>query len=360
MSAAGKLRMGVVGVGALGRHHARILRQLESVDLVAVADSAAERGRAVAEACSTRWFPDYRSLFGLVDAVTIAVPTAGHLSVATEFLERGIAAMVEKPLACNVAEAEAIVASAERGRMTLQVGHVERFNPATAAAQRLTGNPKYIRCERLSPYAFRSTDIGVVLDVMIHDIDLVLDLTGAPPAGVDAFGISILGENEDCVQARLTFANGCVADLTANRVNPTTRRTMQIWSERGCVNVDFASREVVRYSPHDRLLYAESPLARARRPGADIEEIKASIFGEYIHVERADVPAADALTAELASFADCVIHRRTPLVDGRAALTAMRVADRVLQSVAAHRWNGAAAGPIGPFLIGPASLPAAA
>jgi predicted dehydrogenase len=335
----------------LGRHHARIYSQLPSTELIAVADTSPERGRAVADACGTRWFSDYRQLFGQVDAVSIAVPTVSHHAVALEFLGRGIAAMVEKPLASTALQASEIVDAAERSGTTLQVGHVERFNPAFQEARRLVCNPKYIHCERFSPYAFRSTDIGVVLDMMIHDLDLALDLVGATPDKIEAFGVSILGENEDCAQARLTFANGCVADLAANRVSPATRRAMQIWSQTGCVSVDMASREVLRYAPTERLLAGERVLDRARQPAAEIDRLKAEIFTEYVRIERPAVSSADALTAELSSFVDCVIGCQTPIVDGRAALAAMRTAERVLQSIAAHRWNGAAPGPVGPFVI---------
>jgi predicted dehydrogenase len=346
-----RLRVGVVGAGALGRHHARIYSQLASTELIAVADTSPERGRAVAEACRTRWFADYRQLFDEVDAVSIAVPTFAHHEVALEFLARGIAVMVEKPLASTAAQGAEIVAAAERRRTTLQVGHVERFNPAYEEARRLVTNPKYIHAERFSPYAFRSTDIGVVLDMMIHDLDLVLDLVGAPLERVEAFGISILGENEDCAQARLTFANGCIADVSSNRVNPATRRVMQVWSAVGCVSLDFGSREVIAYAPSERLLGGESLLDRARRPGADIERLKAEIFTDYLRTERPTVPTSDALTAELSSFAECVTGGQTPRVDGRAALAAMQTAERVLQSIAVHRWNGTAAGPIGPFVL---------
>jgi predicted dehydrogenase len=345
-----RLRVGVVGAGALGRHHARIYSQLPSTELTAVADTSPERGQAVAEGCGSRWFPDYRELFGKVDAVSIAVPTQGHHAVALEFLGRGIAAMVEKPLATTAGQAAEIVAVAEHSGATLQVGHVERFNPAFEEARRLVRNPKYVHCERFSPYAFRSTDIGVVLDMMIHDLDLVLELADAPLEMVTAFGVSVLGENEDCAQARLTFTNGCIADLSASRICPSTRRVMQVWSETGCVAVDFASREVVHYSPGERLLGGDNVLDRARQPGVDIDRLKAQIFTDYVRIERPAVSKADALTAELSSFAECVIGRKSPIVHGRAALEAMEAAERVLESIAAHRWNGAAAGPVGAFV----------
>ncbi len=195
------------------------------------------------------------------------------------FSNRGIAVLVEKPLAANVVEAAALVATAARDTNDA-AGRPRRAVQSSGAGGPPIGRaPRYIRSERMSPYAFRSTDIGVVLDVMIHDIDLVFDLARSPLLDVEAFGVSILGENEDCVQARLRFENGCVADLAASRVHPTSRRSMQIWSESGCVSVDFLSREVVHYTPTDRLLHGESPLARARRPGADIEQLKSEIFG---------------------------------------------------------------------------------
>lgn len=355
-----KLRVGVVGVGALGRHHARIYSQLAGCELVGVADPSAERGRAAAEAAGCPWLADYRGLLETADAVSIAVPTFAHHAVASEFLNRGIAVLVEKPLASTLAQAAELVALALRAGATLQVGHVERFNPAAEAARRLTGPPKYIRAERTSPYAFRSTDIGVVLDVMIHDLDLVLDLVRSPLAEVSALGLTILGENEDCMQARLVFENGCVADLSANRVHPSTNRTMQIWSHRGCVAVDFAAREVVHYSPSERLRRGDSPLALSRQPGADVERLKSEMFGEFIRVERPEIPKIDALTAELASFADCVRNRRPPIVDGRAGLAAIQAADRILNAAAQHRWNGDAAGPVGPFLTLPPLRRAAA
>ncbi|MEX2287704.1 MAG: Gfo/Idh/MocA family oxidoreductase [Planctomycetaceae bacterium] len=344
-----RLKMAVVGVGALGRHHARILSELDSVELVAVAETNPVAGQAVAEKCHTRWVADYNELFGEIDAVSIVVPTFAHLAVASEFLSRRIPVLVEKPLAASIDHGERLVELAEQTGTLLQVGHVERFNPATAVAWSHCGSPKYIRAERVSPYAFRSTDIGAVHDLMIHDLDLVLDLVAAPVRSVEAFGISILGENEDSVQARVTFENGCIADLTANRVNPKSSRTMQIWSAEGTVTVDFTSREVVAYRPSEALLYGMSPLQRARQPGADVERLKSEIFGTFLKVERPAVPQTDALTAELESFVDCVRNERRPLVDGQTALRAMQLADQILASVHSHQWEGHAGGAIGPF-----------
>ncbi len=343
------MKMAVVGAGALGRHHARILSEFDDVELVAVAETNPQAGQAVAEACHTRWVADSRELLGQIDAVSIVVPTSAHLGVAVDFLRRSIPTLIEKPLAANVAEARQLVDLSQRYKTILQVGHVERFNPATQTAWKLCGQPKYIRAERLSPYAFRSTDIGVVHDLMIHDLDLILDLVKAPIRKVEAFGISILGDHEDTAQARIHFEDGCIADITASRVNPTAKRSMQVWSHSGCVNVDFGTREVVAYGPSQELLYGTSPLARSREPGADIAQLKTEIFGKYIEVHEPQVPPSDALTAELRSFVDCVRHGQSPLVGGSEGLAAMQAAEEVLISLATHQWDGKARGTIGQF-----------
>jgi len=344
-----KLRMAVVGVGALGRHHARILSELESVDLVAVADTRPEIGRDIAERCRTRWVADYHDILGEVDAVSIVVPTCEHLSVAADFLQRGLPVLLEKPLALNVEQGRILVKLAESRQTILQVGHIERFNAATQAAWPLVHAPKYIRAERWSSYPFRSMDIGVVHDLMIHDIDLVLQMVNAPLRRVEAFGIGIMGAHEDAVQARLFFENGCIADLSASRINPSPRRAMQVWSADGCVSIDFSNGEVIAYNHSDLLRYGTSPVERARQPGADIEQLKRDVFGTFIKLHRPVVEPQDALTAELRSFIDCVVEKKTPLVDGAQALQAMMVAGEVLDSVAAHQWDGHAAGAIGPF-----------
>jgi predicted dehydrogenase len=318
---------------------------MPDVALVAVADTQPHAAAAAAQLYGTRPVTDFRELLNQVDAVTVAVPTTAHRSVASEFLGRGIPVMVEKPLAGSLADATALVELAERHNALLQVGHVERFNPATTTAWSEVGRPKYVRAERLSTYTFRSTDIGVVHDLMIHDLDLVLDLVKNPVVSVEAFGIGLMGTHEDCVQARLRFANGCLADLTASRVSAVARRTMQIWSDRGCATIDFSSREVTCYSPTPALRYGPRPAELAQRPGADLESLKRDVFGRFIHVQNPEVLPTDALSAELHSFVTAVRDRSAPLVDGRQALEALVVCERILESVAAHSWDASAAGP---------------
>lgn len=348
-----RLRMVVVGTGALGRHHARILSQHPSVELVAVADCNADSAQAVAQSCGTRWVTDHRELLlaEQIDAAVIAVPTFAHRDVAGDFLRRRIPVLVEKPLASNFEQARELVELADERRTLLQVGHIERFNPAFQVAAPLIREPRYIRAERYSPYAFRSTDIGVVHDVLIHDLDLVLQLVASPlrrDGGVEAFGITILGGHEDCAQVRLRFENGCVADLSANRVSPETRRVMQVWCAGGCVQIDFTKREVLRFSPSDLLRFGPSPLEKAREPGANIDQLKQDVFGKYVQVDRPTVEAQDQLTSELSSFIDSVGNSRPVVVDGTQALDAMRVADEILTCISRHQWNGSTFGPEGP------------
>jgi predicted dehydrogenase len=346
-----RLNMAVVGVGALGRHHARILSGLDQVNLLAVADPNPAAGQAVADAVQTHWLADYRELFDdqfPLEAVCIAVPTTYHHRVAIEFLSRGIPTFVEKPLATTVPEAAELVDLADRQQTLLQVGHVERYNPATRAAFAVSNDPKYIHAERLSPFSFRSTDIGVVHDLMIHDIDLILSLVKSPVEKVEGFGVGLMGHLEDSVRARITFQNGCIADLIANRVNPFARRAMEIWSVSGRTLVDFTSREVVHYRPSETLLYGTSPIERAAQPGADIEQLKRDVFGTFLEVVKPTVGQEDALTSELESFIHAVLTETAPECGGRQALEAMLVADQVLRSVNSHRWDGHAEGLTGP------------
>lgn len=329
-----RLRMGVVGVGALGRHHARILSELDGVQLVAIAEPHEERGQDAAKKHHCEWVADYRDLIGRVDAVSVVVPTVGHRTVAGAFLEAGVAVLVEKPLASTLSEATELCELADRRGVVFQVGHVERFNPAWQAALPACKNPRYIRAERVSPFTFRSTDIGVVLDLMIHDLDLSLSLVDSPIDQVDAFGVGVMGGHEDAAQARIVFQNGCIADLSASRINPTAGRSFQVWSDAGCTLIDLHQRTVVRYAPSDALKFGPSPLELARQPGADMEQLKKDVFGRFIQQDEIPVFPGDALTAELASFAEAVRCESRPLVTGRDAWNAMHAADRVLASIA--------------------------
>jgi predicted dehydrogenase len=333
------IRMAVVGTGALGRHHARILAQMPGVELVAVADTNLAAAAETAARCQTTPTADYRALLGQVAAVVVAVPTSVHAAVARDFLTAGADVFVEKPIAGSVHEAREIVSLADRHKAVLQVGHVERFNPALAAARPFLGRARYIRAERFAPFSFRSTDIGVVHDLMIHDLDVVLDLVAVPVIDLQAFGTAIVSDLEDCVQARITFSDGTIADLAANRVSPVASRQMQIWGADGCVHIDFAARTVVRYAPGPALRFGGTLSERARQKGADIEKLKSEVFGSFIEVHRPAIVPCDQLTEELVAFTESVRTRTQPLVDGEIALKAMVVAERVLDRIAHPSWS---------------------
>lgn len=344
-----QLKVAVIGVGALGRHHARILAGLPQVELVAVADPNADMGQSVAEACGCDWTPDYRTLLRSIDAASVVVPTKAHFSVCSELLCRDIPLLVEKPLASTAAEGAELVRLATEHDLTFQVGHIERFNPAFQQLEQQVDGPKYIRAERLSPYAFRSMDIGAVHDLMIHDIELVLRLVGETPDRVEAFGATLVGGWEDVAQARLVFPSGCVADLTANRVCPGPKRWMQVWSERGVTDVDLGARKLTSFEPGRLLQQGQLPFELAMESPERIPDLKERIFGEFIATSEADGGAADALTAELSSFVDAVLARQPAVVDGQQGLRALQVAEQIVTAIEAHAWDGKTDGRVGPL-----------
>jgi predicted dehydrogenase len=338
--------MGVVGVGHLGKEHARILATLPEVQLVGVADANGPRVETVARSCATRPFTDYRALLPLVDAAVIAVPTSFHCDVARDFLTRGLPLLVEKPMARTVRQAEAMIELAQRHGTLLQIGHIERFNPAFEELLRHPLQPKFITCERYSGFTGRSTDIGVVHDLMIHDVDLVLALVRAPVHTVEALGVAVLGGNEDLAQARLTFENGCVVDLKASRVHPTPVRCMHVFGPEGFAGIDFARRRLTLMQPAEHLRQRQIDSRQA--DAATLASLKSELFGRHVQVQELDCNVGDQLTLELRDFIQCVRSGRQPRVDGGAGKDALAVAGRILDRLHAHAWEGTA-GPAGPW-----------
>lgn len=341
-----RIRVGVVGVGHLGQHHARNLSTITGVDLVGVADARFEQARKVADKHGTTPFADYREMLDKVDAVSVAVPTFLHREVAGAFLERGIPAMVEKPLATTLTEAEELVALAQSRGVVLQVGHSERFNPALTALESFRLRPKYITAERLGTYTFRSTDIGVVLDLMIHDIDLLLTQVSAPVRSVSAIGVSVFGDHEDIANARIEFEDGCVADLTASRASYQAVRKMRLYGAEGYVTLDFATKQGTIVRPSDLLRQGELELA-----GLDLTQpaaIKEHIFGKILRVDKITAEGREPLALELEDFVQAVRTGSKPKVTGEHGLRAIRLADQILRSLNSHAWEGRNDGPIGP------------
>ena len=351
------LRVGVVGVGHLGQHHARILAGIDGVELIGVADARPEQARAVAERFGTRAVENYRDLIGKVDAVSVAVPTALHREVAGAFLEVGAATMVEKPLAGSLAEAEELVALARSRGAVLQVGHIERFNPALGALDGMNLRPKFITAERLSTHTFRSTDIGVVLDLMIHDIDLVLSLVPTPVQSIQAVGVSVFGGHEDIANARIEFEDGCVVNLTASRASFQAARKMRLYGPEGYVSLDFATKQGTLIRPSDALRRGEIDL-----DGLDLSQpsaVKERVFGTILRVEKVQTEGREPLALELEDFVQSALGKKRPRVSGDDALRALRVADQVLRSLNAHAWEGIPDGPSGPHEVpGPGFDPA--
>jgi predicted dehydrogenase len=333
------LRVGVVGVGHLGQHHARILSGMREVELVAVADARIGQAQTVAAKCGTVALDDYRPLLDLVDAVTIAVPTVMHRDVALEFLNKGIATLVEKPMAASLSESEEMVAAASASGAVLQVGHIERFNPALTALETLPVRPKFVNAERLSTYTFRSTDIGVVFDLMIHDIDLLLSMVDAPVSSVAAVAVSLFGDHEDVANARVEFADGSVANLTASRASYSPSRKMRIWGAEGYASLDFAAKQATLVRPSEQLRRG-----RLELEGVDLSQpaaVREHLFGKILRVDRVQPDDQDQLTLELADFVRAARRQSHPKVSGEDALRAVRVADQILRCAETHRWDGA-------------------
>jgi predicted dehydrogenase len=335
------IRCGVIGVGRMGRHHARVYAQTPGVEFVGAADPSAERCQAVVAEWGGRTFVDASHLIDAgVDAVTIATPTVHHREAAEACLARGVACLIEKPLAPDVAEARAIADAAKRSGTPLQVGHIVRYDPVMRAIRAIEGlRPRFIEVDRVSPMTFRSVDVGVVLDMMIHDLDVLLMFMGCEPERVDANAVCVMGEAEDVCNARLTFPPDeagvrCVANVTASRLALKTERKFRVICEDAYVSTDFVKREgtVVRKTAND------AQLARVReqlKAGADLSSVN---YLEIVNVEPLNIGAEEPLRLQIEDFLAVVRGERAPLVDAEAGFAAVRTAERI---VASARANGA-------------------
>jgi predicted dehydrogenase len=342
-------RIAVVGVGHLGRIHAHKLASMPGVDLVAVVDSDEKRREEVAGELGTRAAKSHLELTGDVDAAIVATPAKTHYRIAKELLERRIHTFVEKPLTTRLPEADHLVDLAEDRGMILQVGHVERFNPAWGNVKQHIEDAKYIEARRTGGFTFRAVDVGVVLDLMIHDIDLVLQMADSEIIDVDAFGVAVLGRHEDIAQARLRFANGCVADLCASRMCPTASRTMNIFCPTMFAKIDFANHSMETIRPQDDIAHRRFQLnALTDRQRQAVED---QLFETVLQRTQMEIGQSDALSDELRDFLDCVRHEGTPQVTGADGRNAIAVAETIIEQVAMHRWTANIAGPSGPLAL---------
>ena len=238
-----RVKVGVAGVGHMGKEHARIYSELQEAELVGVHDSNPDTARKIAAKCKTRAFGSLEEMVDAVDAASIVTPTTTHLAIAEPFLKRGKHVVVEKPIAMNTEEARKLVDLAEKHGAKLAVGHVERFNPVLVALEERLGRPRFIEAHRLSPYPGRSTDIGVVMDLMIHDLEIILHLVRSPVTSVDAVGVPVLSKGEDIANARIRFANGCVANLTTSRISPEKLRKIRVFQDDAYLSLDYMKQE---------------------------------------------------------------------------------------------------------------------
>lgn len=296
----------VIGVGYLGKFHAEKYAASEKVKLVAVVDIDEKRGNEVGGSVGVPALTDYRALFGQVQCVSIAVPTRFHYRVARDFIEAGIDVLVEKPLTADIAEARALVEAAKARNVVLQVGHLERFNPAIRRLEGIIREPKFVECHRLAPFVERGTDVDVVLDLMIHDIDIIASLVRSPLQRVEAVGVPVLTDKPDIANARINFANGCIANVTSSRVSLKRERKIRFFQPDAYISIDYDQRRAQIY--------------HKPAPGAGWLDIRS---------ENIEIKDGDALADEIDSFLDCVRERTLPVVGGADGLRALEIASMI-------------------------------
>jgi predicted dehydrogenase len=307
-----KIRVAVAGAGEFGRNHARVYREIEGADLVGIYDQDARRAAAVAKEFQTKVFATLEELHGHADAVSVAVPTVAHAEVGCRLMEMGLDVLVEKPMAVNLAEADALLASAKKNKRILQVGHVERFNPAVIAVEPILNRPLFFEVHRLGVFTPRSLDVDVIYDLMIHDLDILLALVKEPVTEVKAVGIPVLTNKVDIAHARLEFVGCAVANVTASRVSTERVRKMRFFQQHEYISLDYARRDALRVG--------------VKKPGPQPE------FG----FQKLDAPAMEPLRAELEAFVDAARTRKEPKTNGTAGRAALELASRVMASIQEH------------------------
>lgn len=322
------VRVAVVGVGDFGRNHARVWKETAGATLAGVLDIAADRARTVAAEFQTEVFTDIESLRGKVDAVSLAVPTVEHARLGQRLFEHGLDVLVEKPIAASLDEADALIQSARRHGRILQVGHLERFNPAVVAAQKILSRPLFFEVHRLGVFSPRSLDVDVVYDLMIHDLDILLAFLDSEVTDLRAVGIPVITDKVDIAHARLEFASGAVANLTASRVSTEKVRKMRFFQEHEYVSLDFTRQDVLR-------VHVEA----SAKPVDDTKVLSSGASGEsnpQVKFEKLETHPEEPLRVELRAFVEAVRTRREPRTGGAAARRALALADRVMAGISEH------------------------
>lgn len=323
-----KIKVGVVGVGHLGQHHLRVYSQVPEAELIGIYDTDLAKAKAKAEEFGTSYFEKLDSLLDKTEAVSLVVPTSFHFPVGKEILKKGVSLLIEKPITETVDQAEKLISLAKENNLTLQVGHIERFNPAFKAIQGMNLDPKFIESHRLAPFVPRGTDVAVILDLMVHDIDLILSLVRDKVKTIDAAGVAVVSESEDIANARITFERGCVANVTASRISARAMRKFRLFQKDTYISMDLLKKEVEIYllvksertKEGERTIIGDIPLDR----------------GKSILYQKPRIKDEDMLASEIKSFLKAVKGKAKPGVSGEDGKEALRVALEIVRKVKEH------------------------
>ena len=326
-----KLKVVVIGAGHLGKEHARIYSEMPEVSLVGVVDTNKDAGEAVAQRCKTRYYSSFEEILNKVDVASVVVPTKSHYKITKELLNNGIHVLVEKPMTGTVSEAEDLIKLSRQSSVILQPGYIERFNPALEAIKKLDVSLKFIECHRLSPFTFRSADIGVVLDLMIHDIDIILYLSKSKVKKIDAVGVNVIANKEDIANARIQFEDGCVANITASRVSFEPMRRIRLFSENSYISLDYQKQEALIYKKSPKLTLKSIDIEN--KGVSNITDLKNFSFGDMLKIERIKMDNQEPLRKELESFIDCVKNDKQPVVSGEEGIKAIKIADVIREEI---------------------------
>ncbi len=326
-----KLKVTVIGTGHLGKEHARIYSEIPEVSLVGVVDIDKNTGEAVAQRCNTKYYSSFKEILNRVDAASVVVPTKSHYEITKELLKNGIHVLVEKPMTGTVSETEDLIKLSKKTSAILQPGYIERFNPAIEAIQKLDITLKFIECHRLSPFTFRSADIGVVLDLMIHDIDIILDLSKSKVKKIDAVGVGVISDKEDIANARIQFENGCVANITASRVSFEPMRKIRLFSENSYISLDYHKQEAIIYRKSPEL--TPKSIITENTDVSTIKDLKSFVFGDLLKIERIKMNNQEPLRKELESFVSCINNGEQPVVSGEDGIKAIKAATIINEEI---------------------------
>ena len=305
-----KIKVGVVGIGHLGNYHLQKYQKIESSEIIAVADMFPDRAQKAAEIYKCEAFADYRAMIGHVDAVSVAVPTIDHYKIAKDFLAAGIDVLIEKPICATLEEADELIKIAEKKKLVLQVGFVERFNPAVMALEKVIQKPLFIESHRLHPFFERGTDVDVILDLMIHDLDIIIKFVNSSITSVEAVGVPILSDKIDIANARISFASGCVANVTASRISSKTMQKVRFFGVEGYHSVDCQKREILS-------------LGKEKNESGQLQILQNNI----------EVGSHDPLEEEIRAFVDAVINRSNPLISGEDARKSLALAMEIIKKM---------------------------